>query len=116
LPSNENATPNNRFNNTINNTVNKGAHAFEFLQEKCTYRLETDFLMKFKSKIKDFSSFIENFNDTAEQEGLEYDPSVLIPRIRKYARAWINNQDRFKAPEDITINQKRTSPNNGTAI
>jgi hypothetical protein len=116
LPSNENATPNIRYNNTINNTVNKGALAFQFLKEKCAYRLETDFLMKFKSQIKDFPAFVENFNDTAEQEQLEFNPSVLIPRIRKYGRAWINNQNKFKTPEDLTSNEKRTNPNNGIAI
>jgi hypothetical protein len=88
-------------NNTINNTGNntkREARALDFLRSECPSRYEQEFLMKYKSKIKDLEKFEEDFNDTVDQEDLFYSAKVLFARLGKYARNWIQNQDRFKQP------------------
>lgn len=72
--------------------VKESDSALEFLEVNHKQRFEQEFLMTLKNQIKDFKRFCENFNDTAGQEKLEYDVTVLLPRLKKYARNWINNQ------------------------
>ncbi len=109
---------NTTFNNTINNTVNKSTLAFDFLKTNCAIRFENEFVFPYQNQIKKIEDFTASFNDTCEQESLEFEAHVLIPRIRKYARAWINNQNKFstKIEKEQTLTEKRTNPNYGTAI
>ena len=88
-----------RNNNTINNTrENKAFSALEFLQENYEFRFEQEFLMRYKSKIKNFEKFCEDFNDTIVSEKREFDAG-LFGRLGKYARNWIQNQDLWQKPE-----------------
>lgn len=69
--------------------------ALEFLQSNFPSRFEQDFLMKHKSHIKDFEKFCEDFNDTVDQEELKFDDKILFGRLGKYARNWIQNQNKY---------------------
>jgi hypothetical protein len=72
-----------------------GTRALEFLKTNFPSRFETDFLMKYKSKIENPKKFAEDFNDTVDQEKLEFDDKVLFGRLGKYARNWIDNQKKY---------------------
>lgn len=73
--------------------------ALEFLKNEYPERFETDFLMKYKSKIKNPKKFAEDFNDTVESEKREFD-DALFGRLGKYARNWIENQNKYsKTPQ-----------------
>jgi hypothetical protein len=52
-------------------------------------------MMQHKSRINDFVKFSEMFEATVEQEGLVYEQHVLSGRFKKFARNWIDNQDKF---------------------
>lgn len=68
--------------------------ALDFLKNNFPSRFETDFLMKYKSKIENPKKFAEDFNDTVDQEKLDFDDKVLFARLGKYARNWIENQSK----------------------
>lgn len=70
------------------------ARAIDFLKNNFPSRFETDFLMKYKSKIDNPKKFAEDFNDTVDQEKLEFEDKVLFGRLGKYARNWIENQSK----------------------
>lgn len=79
-------------NKTDNKTQIEGALAF----------FETNFptafenlMMQHKSRINDFVKFSEMFEATVEQEGLVYEQHVLSGRFKKFARNWIDNQNKF---------------------
>jgi hypothetical protein len=76
--------------------------AIDFLIKNFPARYEQDFAIKYKSKIKDFEKFKMDFDDTADIEKLSYS-FTLFARLSKYARNWIQNQDKFtnKLPEPI---------------
>lgn len=52
-------------------------------------------LMQHKGRINDFVKFSEMFEATVEQEGLVYEQHVLSGRFKKFARNWIDNQNKF---------------------
>jgi len=89
-------------NNTINNTMNRESSALDFLKINFPTQFET-FLIQHKSQIKDFEKFCLDFNDTCDQEKIEYDNRVLFGRIRKYARNWIQNQNKYNKPEEKEV-------------
>ena len=60
-------------------------------------------MMQYKSKIKDFVKFSEMFEATVLQEGLEYKRNVIEGRFIKYARNWIDNQNKYE-PQVIELN------------
>lgn len=90
-------------NNNVNNVNNenkrergaKNSRAIDFLKNNYPARFEEDFLMKYKSKIQNPKKFAADFNDTVDQEGLEYTDKKLFGRLGKYARNWIDNQERY---------------------
>lgn len=86
--------------NTITNNTKRGNSALEFLEINFPSRYETEFLMKHKSAIKNFEKFCMDFNDTTDQEKLEFNDRVLFGRLGKYARNWIENQNRYQDKED----------------
>ena len=86
--------------NTLTNNTKRGNSALEFLEINFPSRYETEFLMKHKSAIKNFEKFCMDFNDTADQEKLEYNDRVLFGRLGKYARNWIENQNRYQDKEN----------------
>ena len=86
--------------NTLNNNTKEGdTHALDFLKLNSPSRFES-FLIQNKKQIKNFEKFSLDFNDTCDQEKLEYDVRVLFARLGKYARNWIENQNRFAPKED----------------
>ena len=52
-------------------------------------------MMQHKSRINDFEKFSEMFEATVEQEGLVFEQHVLSGRFKKFARNWIDNQNKF---------------------
>lgn len=52
-------------------------------------------MMQHKSRINDFVKFSEMFEATVEQEGLVFEQHVLSGRFKKFARNWIDNQNKF---------------------
>ena len=70
--------------------------------------------MRFREKIENFEKFKEDFNDTVEIEGLKFDVNILLARLKKYARNWIQNQEKFNNSNGQT--NKQTSPKYGKAI
>jgi hypothetical protein len=89
-------------NGSVNGSVNvlskneeREIRALEFLKINFSSRFESDFLMKYKSKIKNPKKFAEDFNDTVDQEQLEFSDRVLFGRLGKYARNWIENQNKY---------------------
>lgn len=89
-------------NNTINNTMNRESTALDFLNVNFTSQYET-FLMQHKSQIKNFEKFCLDFNDTCDQEEIKYENRVLFARLRKYARNWIENQDKYNKQEEKEV-------------
>lgn len=87
-----------KHNNTINNTERE-ERALDFLKLNFPSRFET-FLQQNKSQIKDFKKFELDFNDTCDQEQLEYNDRVLFGRLGKYARNWIENQNKFQPKQE----------------
>jgi hypothetical protein len=85
----------------VNDTVNEkkereeNSRALLFLKTEYPQRFETDFLMKYKSKIQNPKKFAEDFNDTVDQESLEFTDRILFGRLGKYARNWIENQNKY---------------------
>ena len=94
----KNVLHNNTFNNKDNNTVNEG-FALDFLKQNFPSRYQ-DFEMKNKKQIKIWDKFCLDFNDTVEMESLEFTGRILFGRLGKYARNWIQNQERFAPKED----------------
>ncbi len=86
---------------TINNTnSNKESSdlALDFLKLNFPSRFEA-FEIQNKALIKDFKKFCLDFNDTCEQEQLDFNDRVLFGRLGKYARNWIENQNRYQEKE-----------------
>lgn len=52
-------------------------------------------MMHYKTRINDFVKFSEMFEATVEQEGLRFEHHVISGRFKKFARNWIDNQNRF---------------------
>ncbi len=76
------------------------SRAIDFLKFEYPQRFETDFLMKYKSKIQNPKKFAEDFNDTVDQEDLEFTDKILFARLGKYSRNWIENQNKYsKTPK-----------------
>lgn len=94
-------------NNTItNNTkIERETRPLDFLKTNFPSRFDTDFLMKYKSEIKDFKKFCEDFNDKVDMEGKEYSDKLFY-RLSSYARNWIEINKKYQAKED----QKETKP------
>lgn len=107
-------------NNNINNNNKKERDkgAFASLKIEFPSRLEQEILMPYKSKVKDFKKLILDFDATVQTEEFEknvnYPANVLLARLGKFCRNWIQNQDRYATPTE-TIN-KQTNPNYATAI
>lgn len=104
IPIDKNVNSNIRYNNTINNTRENSVRAYEFLKKECQSRLEQSFEIKYKNQIKDFEKFVLDFNDTADIESLHFSSNVLLGRLFKYARNWIQNQDKYAPHQKIASN------------
>ena len=83
----------------IDSKKEREARALDFLKLNYPSRFEV-FLQQNKSQIKDFKKFELDFNDTCDQEKLEYNDRVLFGRLGKYARNWIENQNRYQEKEE----------------
>lgn len=94
-PIDENVNSYIRNNNTINTTRENSARAYDYLISECKGRLEQEFEIKYKSQIKDFDKFKQDFDDTVDTENLNYFPKILLARLCKYARNWIQNQGKY---------------------
>ena len=86
-------------NTSINNTSEGESRALDFLLNNSPVEYES-FLMQFKKQIKDFPKFSEDFNDTVDQEQLTYNTKVLMARLRKYARNWVANGNKYASKEE----------------
>ena len=78
-------------NTSINNTKERETRALDFLLKNYPSRTES-VMMQIKSQIKNFEKFSQDFNDTVDQEELNFSDRVLFARLGKYARNWIENQ------------------------
>lgn len=78
-------------NNKINIKKNREALALDFFSSNYPSQWEK-FLMEYKTKIKDFQKFTADFNDTFDQEQLDYNDRVIRGRLNKYARNWVERQ------------------------
>lgn len=78
------------------------ARAMTFLKSNYQSRFEQEFQMRYSKQILNLEKFIEDFNDTVDQENLEYTDKILFARLGKYSRNWIENQNRYSQtpPED----------------
>ncbi len=85
--------------NTVIINTKESENALDFLKINYPSAYET-FLLQNKKQIKDFKKFCLDFNDTADLEKLEYDDRVLFARLRKYARNWIENQNKYAGKEE----------------
>lgn len=72
----------------------ENSRAFDFLNKNYPERFETDFSMKYEKLIENKKKFVEDFNDTVELEKRTFD-SALFGRLGKYARNWIENQNKY---------------------
>ena len=66
-------------------------------------------MMQFKKQINDYEKFLQMFEATMEQEGLEFKKNVIVGRFKKYALNWISNQNKFDAPV-IELNANQNQP------
>lgn len=81
-------------NNTSINNTKGDRRALDFLMNNYPARFEQEFLMRYKSKIKDHKKFKEDFNDKVDLEGLVYEPRVLFARLGIFARNWVEIQNK----------------------
>ncbi|HET8886801.1 MAG TPA: helix-turn-helix domain-containing protein [Salinimicrobium sp.] len=95
----ENVKHNNTINNTINNTNERETRALDFLKLNFPARFETEFLMRFSKTILDKKKFAEDFNDTVDTEELNYTDKILFARLGRYARNWVQNQNKYAPAE-----------------
>ena len=86
-------------NTSINNT-SEGETALDFLRSNYSFRFE-QWCMQNKAAIKDFEKFCLDFNDVADQEELKFEGKVLFARLGRYARNWVQNQDKYLPKEDL---------------
>lgn len=93
---------------TDNKTDNKTQieNSLDFLKINFPYEYEI-LLMQHKSRINDYQKFSEMFEATVMQEKLEYDLNVLRGRYLKYARNWIDNQNKFEGVIELNANIKK---------
>lgn len=73
--------------------------ALEFLKNNYPSRFETEFLMRYKPKIKNPKKFAEDFNDKVDGEDIEFTDKKLFARLGRFTRNWIENQDRYSKPD-----------------
>lgn len=65
-------------------------------------------MMQFRKQINDYEKFLQMFEATVEQEGLEFKKNVIVGRFKKYALNWISNQNKFDAPViELNANQRK---------
>lgn len=81
--------------NDNDNESDINTSALGFLKLNYPMRLESEFLIKYKSQIQNYKKFEEDFNDTVAIEAIEYNDNKLFARLGKYARNWIMNQSKF---------------------
>jgi len=85
--------------------------AFDFLKTEIHEELNI-FVMQNKKEVKKWCDLIDSFNDTIEIEvskrKLDFEANQLFPRLRKYTRSWINNQENEKS-----INSSQKISKNG---
>ena len=86
-------------NNTITNNTNREIRPLDFLKLNFPSRFEEEFLMKYKSEIKDFKKFEADFNDKVDFEGVEYS-AKLFYRLSSYTRNWVSNQSKYQGKEE----------------
>jgi len=71
--------------------------AFDFLKTEIHEELNI-FVMQNKKEVKKWGDLIDSFNDTIEIEvskgKLDFKANQLFPRLKKYTRSWINNQEK----------------------
>lgn len=95
-------------NRTINNTIKREENALAFLEKNFPSRYES-FLMQYKSKIKDFQKFAADFHDTVVIEKLQWEMDVLFARAGKYARNWIENENRGSKTANAVVTADNTN-------
>lgn len=78
----------------------KKTRAIDFLKNNFPSRFETEFQMEYSNKIKNKEKFVKDFNDTVDLENLEYTDRVLFARLGKYARNWVENQNKFNGNQN----------------
>lgn len=65
--------------------------------------------MQNKKQVKKWDDLIDNFNDTMEIEiskgRIDFEADQLLPRLRKYTRSWINNQDNYQDKQQQEVHQ-----------
>jgi hypothetical protein len=93
-------------NITINNTMNRESNSLAFLEVNFPSEYEV-LMMQHKSRINDFQKFKEMFEATVEQERLEFDLRVIRGRFLKFARNWIDNQNKFDNVIALNPNQRK---------
>ncbi|WP_417867981.1 DUF6291 domain-containing protein [Xanthomarina gelatinilytica] len=113
-PSTVSGSVNGNGNGSVNvlskNGESENARAIDYLKINFPSRFEADFLMKYKSKIENPKKFAEDFNDTVDQEQLEFSDRVLFGRLGKYARNWIENQDKYSKSNNQDDNSSYNVP------
>ncbi|MGG5486274.1 hypothetical protein [Gaetbulibacter sp. PBL-D1] len=73
------------------------AHAIQFLKSEKQIEY-SDFEMQNKKQVHDWNMLLDSFNDTVDieisQGKIEMLPEQLMPRLRKFTRSWITNQQK----------------------
>jgi hypothetical protein len=90
----------------IENKEKKEDRAFTFLENEY-YGRWNEWVNEFKILINDFDKFVMDFNDTVKIEGIDFNPDQLFPRLSKYARNWIKNQNKFNNNDNSSFNNSR---------
>ncbi len=89
----------------------KRAHEFLKSEKEIEYN---DFEMQNKKSVNDWNILIENFNDTIDieihQNKMQWEADQLLPRLRKYTRAWIANQSKDNRKNQTFSQQQATAP------
>ncbi|MBW2961289.1 DUF6291 domain-containing protein [Mesonia aestuariivivens] len=103
-----NQAVNDNDNGNVNDNVNilskeSNKRALDFLKNNYPSRFETDFVMRYGKNIENKQKFTDDFNDTIDQEDLEWTDKKLFARLGKYSRNWIDNQNKY-AKHNTTTN------------
>jgi hypothetical protein len=67
------------------------ARALDFLKENYDFSFK-QFEKEHKPKINNWEKFCLDFNDVVDEKELKYDGKVLIAKLKRYARNWIDRQ------------------------
>lgn len=88
-------------NNIYNTNKESGARALDFFKKESPIQFE-EWLIQYKSTIKNFVKFIQDFNDKFDEEGKDYTVKIIKARASRFARNWAEVERKDSSNDNAT--------------